>query len=253
MGVPPQNSKSAPEPIPEGMASCNAQYVNASPTLTGAYATKFREKLEKIPHGKKRDSSACRSYDHRGDRHSPRTEGHITEGPIQDRVIEDTLAFSEEDFETLTQPHNAALIILTSRVLNDFNMAGEVMKVEITLPVVMSGTVQNTKFYIISSDVRYNALLGRPWIHNMREVPSTLHQMMKFPTKEGIKTVYGEHHAAKEMFAVHWEASNPIHSTSEVSRSVQTLEGDEEDFLTPRTFVAPKESDATMSTIEELE
>ena len=50
--------------------------------------------------------------------------------------------------------------------------------------------------------MRYNALFGRPWIHNMRAVPSTLHQVLKFPTLEGIKIVYGEQPAAKEMFAV---------------------------------------------------
>ncbi|XP_070009718.1 uncharacterized protein [Nicotiana sylvestris] len=36
----------------------------------------------------------------------------------------------------------------------------------------------------------------------MRAVPLTLHQMMKFPTEEGVKTVYGEQHAAKEMFEI---------------------------------------------------
>uniref|UniRef100_A0A1S3X5E5 Uncharacterized protein n=1 Tax=Nicotiana tabacum TaxID=4097 RepID=A0A1S3X5E5_TOBAC len=128
-------------------------------------------------------------------------------------------------------------IILTSRVLHGFNMANEVTKGEISLSVDMSGTVQNTKLHIIDSDMRYNALLGRSWIHSMRAVPSTLHQVMKFPTKDGITTVYGEQHVAKEMFEVYQE----------------TPEGDEEDFLAPRTFVAPEESDAMKSTIEELE
>ncbi|XP_019258717.1 PREDICTED: uncharacterized protein LOC109236931 [Nicotiana attenuata] len=144
-------------------------------------------------------------------------------------------------------------IIPTSRVLNGFKMAGKVTKGEITLPVNMSGAVQNAKFHVIEGDMRYNALLGRPWIHNMRAVPTTLHQIMKFPTKDSIKTVYGEQHAAKEMFAVHGEAPNSIPSTSEEPEGKQTPEDDEEDFLAPRTFVAPEESDATKSTIEELE
>nr|XP_009786644.1 PREDICTED: uncharacterized protein LOC104234726 [Nicotiana sylvestris] len=33
----------------------------------------------------------------------------------------------------------------------------------------------------------------------------------------------------------------------------QVIEGEDEDFLTPRTFIVPKESDATKSTIEEME
>ncbi|XP_009773478.1 uncharacterized protein [Nicotiana sylvestris] len=176
-----------------------------------------------------------------------------TEGLIRGRMSEDILAFSEEDFATLARPHNDALVISflfnniqikcglvdlgsstniirskvaellrlldqivpTSRILNGFNTAGEATKEDITLLVNMSGAVQDSKFHVIGGDMRYNAFLGRPWIHNMREIPSTLHQMMNFPTEDDIKIVYGEQHATKEMFVAHWEASNSIHSTSE--------------------------------------
>lgn len=70
------------------------------------------------------------------------------------------------------------------------------------LPVNVAGTTQETMFYVIEGDIRYNALLGRPWIRNMRSVPSTLQQLLKFQTAEGIKTVYGEQPAAKKMFAI---------------------------------------------------
>ncbi|XP_019251054.1 PREDICTED: uncharacterized protein LOC109229965 [Nicotiana attenuata] len=100
-------------------------------------------------------------------------------GPIRDRMIEDTLTFSEEDLESLAEPYNDALaisfllsnvqikcvlvdpgssanvirskvveqlglldqIVPTSQVLHGFNMAGEITKGEIVLPVDMSGTV----------------------------------------------------------------------------------------------------------------
>ncbi|XP_009788565.1 uncharacterized protein [Nicotiana sylvestris] len=94
-------------------------------------------------------------------------------------------------------------IIPASRVLNGFNMESETTKGGIILPFNVAGTMQDTKFHVIKGDMRYNALLGRSWIHSMRLVPSTLHQMMKFPTKNGMKIVYGKQHAAKEMFAVH--------------------------------------------------
>ncbi|XP_070035982.1 uncharacterized protein [Nicotiana tomentosiformis] len=93
-------------------------------------------------------------------------------------------------------------IIPATRILNGFNMASETTKGEIILPVNVVGTIQEIKFHVIEGDMRYNALLGRPWIHNMRAVPSTLHQMLKFPTLDGVKKMYGEQHAAKEMFAV---------------------------------------------------
>ncbi|XP_019228902.1 PREDICTED: uncharacterized protein LOC109209986 [Nicotiana attenuata] len=96
-------------------------------------------------------------------------------------------------------------------------MASETRKKEIILPINMAGTIQDTKFHVIKGDMIYNALLKRPWIHNMREVPSTLHQMIKFLTVDSMKTVYGEQHAATEMFVVDELTPISAPSTSEKS------------------------------------
>ncbi|XP_019239918.1 PREDICTED: uncharacterized protein LOC109219898 [Nicotiana attenuata] len=93
-------------------------------------------------------------------------------------------------------------IVPAARVLNGFNMESEATKGEFMFPVTVAETIQDTKFHVLEGDMRYNALLGRPWIHNMRAVPSTLHQVLKFPTPKGIKTVYDEQPTAKEMFAI---------------------------------------------------
>jgi len=106
-------------------------------------------------------------------------------------------------------------IIPISRVLNGFNMASKTTKGEIILPINVAGTTQYTMFHVIEGNMRYNALLGRPWIHSMRAVPSTLRHMMKFPTKDGVKVVYGENHASREMSAVHDAAPS---STSKRSK-----------------------------------
>ncbi|XP_070046692.1 uncharacterized protein [Nicotiana tomentosiformis] len=164
----------------------------------------------------------------------------MREKRTRDYVPEETLSLNEEDTEGILQPHNDTLVIFVlmnkiqvkrvlidpgslaniirsrvieqlglqdqimpaTRVLNGFNMASETTKGEITLPMNVAGTIQETKFHVIDGDMRYNALLRRRWIHNKRAVPSTLHQVLKFPTSEGVKTVYGEQPAAKEMFSV---------------------------------------------------
>nr|XP_016466521.1 PREDICTED: uncharacterized protein LOC107789260 [Nicotiana tabacum] len=102
-------------------------------------------------------------------------------------------------------------------------MASKTTKREITLPVNVVGTIQNAKFHIIEGDIRYNVLLGRPWIHCMRAVSSTLDQMMKFSTKDGIKTVYGEQHVAREMFALHDVATTPVPQPSKELKDKQTV------------------------------
>jgi hypothetical protein len=39
-------------------------------------------------------------------------------------------------------------------------------------------------FHVIDVDTSYNALLGRPWMHVNRVLPSTLHQCFKFMKEE---------------------------------------------------------------------
>ncbi|XP_060195010.1 uncharacterized protein LOC132624214 [Lycium barbarum] len=164
----------------------------------------------------------------------------MRENRIRNDDPDGPITFNDEDMEGIAQPYNDALVISVLvnkfrikrvlidpgssadiirwkvieqlglldqimpaiRVLNRFNMACETTMGETTLPISIAGTTQQTKFYVIEGDMGYNALLGRPWIHLVREVPSTMHQVLKFPTPEGIKTVHGEQQAAKEMFAV---------------------------------------------------
>ncbi|XP_070045609.1 uncharacterized protein [Nicotiana tomentosiformis] len=149
-----------------------------------------------------------------------RTKVSITrEKWTHDYILEGTLSFNDEDVEGIVHPHNNALVIsvlinksrvkrvlidpgslaniirsrvieqlglqdqivLAVRVLNGFNMACETTKGEITLPVNAVRAIEEAKFYVIKGDMRYNALFGRQWIHNMRAVPLTLYQVLKFP------------------------------------------------------------------------
>ncbi|XP_059310163.1 uncharacterized protein LOC132061343 [Lycium ferocissimum] len=176
----------------------------------------------------------------------------------RDYVPEGSISFNDEDAEGIIQPHNNALvisilifksqvkrilidpgssaniirwrvveqlglldqIILAARVLSGFNITSETTKGEISLPVNIAGTIPQTVFYVIEGDMKYNASLGKPWIHSMRAVPSILHQMLRFPTSKGIKTVHGEQSAEREIFAV--EAALPTQKESFVKAAEST-------------------------------
>ncbi|XP_019267805.1 PREDICTED: uncharacterized protein LOC109245074 [Nicotiana attenuata] len=71
-------------------------------------------------------------------------------------------------------------------------------------------------------------------VHELKVVPSTYYQLLKFPTAEGIKQIRGDHLAAREMNAI----------------SVSSSKGK---APVPRYFQVPEETDATKSTAEELE
>lgn len=51
----------------------------------------------------------------------------------------------------------------------------------ITLPIRLGPIVQEMVYQVLDLDLTYNIILGYPWIHAMREVPSIYHQCIKFP------------------------------------------------------------------------
>ena len=128
------------------------------------------------------------------------------------------IAFDDEDLEGKIQPHNDALVIgaqisgfLVKRVMIDQGSGADVMYPDlfkglelknqdlakydsplvsfdgrvvipqgrISLPVSMEGKEVMATFIVVDSFSPYTAILGRPWIHAMGAIPSTLHMKVK--------------------------------------------------------------------------
>nr|KYP36641.1 hypothetical protein KK1_042233 [Cajanus cajan] len=51
---------------------------------------------------------------------------------------------------------------------------------EITLCIQIGLTIFNIEFQVMNITFAYFCLLGRPWIHQAKVVPSTLHQKFNF-------------------------------------------------------------------------
>ena len=81
-----------------------------------------------------------------------------------------------------------------------YGFTGEsVMPVGRVTVKVHAGTVSSlTEFWVLNSYSQYNAILGRPWLHKIRAIPSTLHQKLRFPMPEGIMEIKGDQVAAKQ-------------------------------------------------------
>ena len=73
---------------------------------------------------------------------------------------------------------------------------------QISLLVNMEGNKVMVTFIIVRSFSPYTAVLGRPWIHTMKAVPSTLHVKVKFPTKYGVAVVRGNQRVARQCLVV---------------------------------------------------
>lgn len=71
---------------------------------------------------------------------------------------------------------------------------------EIVLLVYSKRVNKQTKFNVIDCSSACNVILGRPWIHDMKAVPSTFHQTMKFPTPWGIQEIKSEQKIARDCY-----------------------------------------------------
>ncbi|XP_070005783.1 uncharacterized protein [Nicotiana sylvestris] len=59
--------------------------------------------------------------------------------------------------------------------LAGFDNSSVLTKGEVTLTIFAEGVVKDTKFQVVDMEMAYNMILGRPWIHEIDVVPSTLH------------------------------------------------------------------------------
>ncbi|XP_009783872.1 uncharacterized protein [Nicotiana sylvestris] len=154
--------------------------------------------------------------------------------------IEDSIIFDKSDFDDLSFPHYDDLVITlciadtdVKRIMVDdsssaciihprvlvqmrledkiipccimltgFNNAVEQTLGKIVLPVLARGVTLETTFHVMNQETAYNAIIGHPWIHTMRAIPSSLYQVIKFPTLWGMFSIRGEHHTAQEFYRI---------------------------------------------------
>ncbi|XP_070035416.1 uncharacterized protein [Nicotiana tomentosiformis] len=156
------------------------------------------------------------------------------------RFRKDDIAFKEEDADGLLLPHNDALVISlyvldfkikrvlvdpgslaniiqwrvleqvkligsiipTTKILAGFNLVSVKTRGEILLLTNAEGVMKTTLFEVVDGDMGYTIIMGRPWFYEMKAVPSTYHQLLKFPTPERIKQIRGDQSAAKKINAI---------------------------------------------------
>ncbi|XP_035845292.1 uncharacterized protein LOC118491545 [Helianthus annuus] len=79
--------------------------------------------------------------------------------------------------ETLKRT-NVSPMDITSKSIVLVGFSGEARNTvgEIKLSVYVEGVNSMQRFYVMDSLSCYNIILGKPWIHDMKAVPSTYHQ-----------------------------------------------------------------------------
>ncbi|XP_070011112.1 uncharacterized protein [Nicotiana sylvestris] len=93
-------------------------------------------------------------------------------------------------------------MIPKAHTLSEFDNSSVVTKGEVILMTFAECVIKDTKFQVVDMEMAYNMILGRPWIHEMDVVPSTLHQVIKFPSPWGIFQICRDQHAARNINSV---------------------------------------------------
>ena len=62
----------------------------------------------------------------------------------------------------------------------------------VTLELTIGLMIKKVEFQVLNIASCFNMLLGRPWIHDIEVMPSSLYQKVRFPHKGAIMTIYGD-------------------------------------------------------------
>ncbi|XP_030926708.1 uncharacterized protein LOC115953256 [Quercus lobata] len=77
-----------------------------------------------------------------------------------------------------------------------------VPKGQIRLPVQTGTDVVEVDFIVVDVFSPYTAIMGRPWLHTLGAVSSTLHQKMKYPSGDQVLEIVGNQTAARQCLVV---------------------------------------------------
>ena len=73
---------------------------------------------------------------------------------------------------------------------------------DIALPIQARPITLNKQFLVVEDLSPFNAVLGCAWLHNMKVIPSTYHQMVSFIIENGQISLYGSQLAARQCYQI---------------------------------------------------
>ncbi|XP_026420611.1 uncharacterized protein LOC113316673 [Papaver somniferum] len=73
-----------------------------------------------------------------------------------------------------------------------FNGSSTRPKGEVTLEIQVGKILTLTTFCVVDVLSPYTAIVGRSWVHEIKGVASTYHQILRFPTLDGVAEIIGD-------------------------------------------------------------
>ncbi|XP_028052569.1 uncharacterized protein LOC114257054 [Camellia sinensis] len=76
------------------------------------------------------------------------------------------------------------------------------LKGQVSLRICVEQVTVRTEFLVVDVYSSYNAIVGTSWLHDMKAVPSTYYQVVKFHPSIGIKAIRGDQKVSKECLMI---------------------------------------------------
>ena len=73
-----------------------------------------------------------------------------------------------------------------------------ISKGQIRLSVQIGTNVVEVDFIVVDAFSPYTAIMGRPWLHTLGAVSSTLHQKVKYPSRDQVLEIVGRQSMARQ-------------------------------------------------------
>ena len=92
------------------------------------------------------------------------------------------------------------MLNIAGQILSGFNGATTMTLGNFTLPVKSGSITQRVLFSVVKDLGPYNAIVGRTWLHSMKVVPSTYHQMVSYFTSARQVNLLSSQMAARQCY-----------------------------------------------------
>ena len=88
----------------------------------------------------------------------------------------------------------------TGQILSSFNGATTTTLGDVTFPVRVGLVTQQVMFTVVGDLGPDNAIMGQAWLHSMKVVPLTYHQMVSYLTNDGQVDLLGSKLATRQCY-----------------------------------------------------
>ena len=87
-------------------------------------------------------------------------------------------------------------------ILSGFNGASTTPLGDVMLLVKSRSVTLNVQFLVVEGLSSFNTIMGRTWLHGMKVILSTYHQMVSYLIEDGQINLYGSQLAARQCYQV---------------------------------------------------